>query len=199
MLSAGLLAITAVGCASVAQVQGDQDKIHRALVELYKDQVIDNLILAFNALPFVQVDYSNATSTVTVSETGSLGGNQQTNTSRPLNKAARLAAVARAFQNYWSYSAGVTNSNQIAVTANPVITSPEIYDAYLEFLSLPGSLRVSSDPPPECESHVGKKLGGKYYWVPVEYRTEFLRLALLTTVQRGQAPPRPRPPSSPFP
>ncbi len=186
MLSAGLLAITAAGCASVAEVQCDQDKIHRALVELYKDQVINNLILAFNGLPFIQVDYSNATSTVTVSETGSLGGNQQTNTSHPLNKAARLAAVVRSFQNFWNYSAGATNTNQIAVTANPAITSPEIYDAYLEFLSLPGSLRVSCDPPPECQKHVGKKWGGKYYWVPIEYRTEFLRLALLTTAQRGK-------------
>jgi hypothetical protein len=186
MLSMGLLGITTAGCASVAEVQCDQDKIHRALVELYKEQVTNNLILAFNGLPFIQVDYSNATSTVTISESGSLGGSQQSNLSDPLNKAARLASVARLFQNIWSYSAGATNSNQIAVTANPVITSPEIYDAYLEFLGLPGSLQVSSDPPPDSEKHVCKKWGGKYYWVPIEYRTEFLRLALLTTAQRGK-------------
>jgi hypothetical protein len=186
MLLAGMLASTAAGCASVAEVQCDQDKIHRALVELYRDQVLDNLILASNGLPFIQVDYSNATSTVTLSESGTLGGNQQANTSRTLNKAARMAAVVRAFQNFWSYSASATNTNQISLTANPVTTSPEIYDAYLEFLSLPGSLQVSPDPPAECEQHVGKKWGGKHYWVPIEYRTEFLRLALLTTAQRGK-------------
>ena len=186
MLTPLIAATLAAGCASVAEVKGDQDRIRHALNDLYTNQVIDNLIRAANGLPFVQVDYTNATSTVTITENGSLGGNQQVNTTEPLNPAARLAAVARGVMNTWNYSAGAMNSNQIAVTANPVITNPEIYDAYLEFLTLPGSLRVTCEPPPDGAAHLFRKWQGKYYWVPAEYRSEFLRLALLTTAQRGR-------------
>jgi hypothetical protein len=185
-LPALLAATFAAGCASVAEVKCDQDKIRNALVELYTNQVIDNLILAANGMPFIQVDYSNATSTVTIAENGSLGGNQQITDVRPLNPAARLASVARGIMNVWNYSAGASNSNQIALTANPVNTNPEVYDAYLEYLTLPGSLRVSCDAPPEGAAHVCRKWHGNYFWVPVEYRTQFLRLALLTTAQRGR-------------
>ena len=167
-------------------MKGDQDKIRSALVDLYTNQVINNLILAANGMPFIQVDYTNATSTVTLSENGSLGGSQQITGASPLNQAARLAAVARGIMNIWNYSVGASNSNQIAVTANPATTNPEIYDAYLEYLILPGSLRVSCDPPPNGAAHIWRKWHENYYWVPVEYRYQFLRLALLTTAQRGR-------------
>jgi hypothetical protein len=186
MLPALLLAPIAAGCLAVSELKCDQDKIRHALIDLYTNQIIDNLILAANSMPFIQVDYTNATSTVTINESGTLGGSQQITQGHPLNKAARMAAVVRSIQNTFSPTATAGNLNQIAVTANPAITSPEVYDAYLEFLSLPGSLRVSCDPPPECAAHIARQWHGKYYWVPVEYRTEFLRLALLTTAQRGK-------------
>ena len=72
-----------------------------------------------------------------------------------LNKAAKISALTLTFVNTWMYSAGATNTNQVAVTANPVTTNPEIYDAYLEFLTLPGSLRVSPDDPPDPEPPKG--------------------------------------------
>src|SRR6516165_1193156 len=87
-LPALLVVIGFSGCASVSEVKHDQDKIRNALIDLYTNQVIDNLILAANGMPFIQVDYSNATPTVTIAENGSLGGNQEIDGSRPLNKAA---------------------------------------------------------------------------------------------------------------
>ena len=52
---------------------------------------------------------------------------------------------------------------------------------------------MTPEPPPPGAAHIVQcsKLGccdcaGKYYWVPCEYRHDFLRLALVTTVQRGQ-------------
>ena len=147
VVSALVLVACLGGCALVAEVKGDQNKIRNALVELYTNQIIDNLILAANGMPFIQVDYTNATSTVTVAENGSLGGGQSVTDTRPLNAAARLAAVARG-SPIRGTTAGVSNSNQIAVTANPATSNPDD-DAYLEFLSLPGSLRVSCDPPPD--------------------------------------------------
>ena len=173
------------GCATT-EVKVDQDKIRTALIDLYTNQVIDNLILAANGLPFVQLDYTNATATVTVSENGSIGGNQEVDATRPLNPAARLAAVTRSITTSWNYSAGAMNSNQVSLTANPAINNNEVYDAYLEFLTLPGSLRVSCNPPPPGAAHLCRKWKGNYFWVPTEFRTEFLRLSLLTTVQRGK-------------
>jgi hypothetical protein len=173
------------GCATT-EVKVDQDKIRTAMIDLYTNQVIDNLILAANGLPFVQLDYTNATATVTVSENGTIGGSQQVVDNRPLNAAARMAAVTRSITTGWNYGVGATNSNQIALTANPAINNNEIYDAYLEFLTLPGSLRVSNDPPPPGAAHLCRKWKGCYYWVPVEFRTEFLRLSLLANVQRGK-------------
>src|SRR5262249_39003895 len=68
-----------------------------------------------------------------------------------------------------------------------VTTANEVYDAYLEFLTLPGSLQQTHQPPPEGAAHLCRKCGKHYYWVPVEYKYQFLRLALLTTAQRGKS------------
>jgi hypothetical protein len=85
-----------------------------------------------------------------------------------------------------SGSIAADRTNQVAVTATPVITSNEVYDAYLQFLSLPGSLQTSCDPPPPSAAQIWRQYGDVYYWVPLEYRAEFLKLSLATTVQRGK-------------
>jgi len=185
VLFALIIAVASPGCA-VTEARYDQDKIRTALLDLYTNQVIDNLILAANGMPFIQLDYSNATATVTINQNATIGGTEQVTASRPLNMAARAAAVARGLQSGWTYSVGGANTNQIAVTANPAINNDEIYDAYLEYLSEPGSLRMSCDPPPKGVAHIYRKWRDNYYWVPIEYRMEFLRLALLTTAQRGR-------------
>jgi hypothetical protein len=185
LLVALVLAVASPGCA-VTEARYDQDKIRTALLDLYTNQVIDNLILAANGMPFIQLDYSNATATVTVNQSGSIVGAEQVNATRPLNKLARMVALALTFQSIWTYTVGAANTNQIALTANPAINNDEIYDAYLEYLAEPGSLQMSCDPPPKGAAHIYRKWRGNYYWVPNEYRMEFLRLALLTTAQRGR-------------
>src|SRR5262249_15672879 len=45
----------------------------------------------------------------------------------------------------------------------------------------------SCDPPPPGAAHITRKWQGNYYWVPVEHRFLFLRLALITSFQRGKA------------
>jgi hypothetical protein len=173
------------GCLVVSETRRDQDRIRTTLNALYEDQIIDNLIRAANGLPFVQVDYSNATTTVTVTESGNVGSTQTTgpNSANIVGLALRFA---HQFSNVWTCGISGQNSNQIALTANPVITSNEVYDAYLQFLTNPGSLVVTCDPPPEGKAHVCRKWQGKFYWVPVEYRFLFLKLALVTTSQRGK-------------
>jgi len=182
-LSAAVIVLP--GCLTVLETRRDHDKIRTTLNTLYENQIIDNLIRAANGLPFVQIDYTNATTTVTVNENGSLGGTQ-TNSPNSASILGSALRFAHQFGSVWTYSVGGANSNQIALTANPVINSNEVYDAYLQFLANPGSLIVTCDPPPKDKAHICRKWEGKYYWVPIEYRFLFLKLALVTTSQRGK-------------
>ena len=172
------------GCA-VSELRSDQDKIRTVLLDLYTNQIMDNLIRAGNGMPIIQLDYTNATATITVSETLSLNDGLSTSNGNTLTVlAGPSVAIAKTAANVLTGSAGSTHSNQVALTATPVTTCNEVYDAYLEFLALPGSLRCSTTPPPAGEAHICKKCGDQYYWVPVEYTKEFLGLALATTAQR---------------
>ena len=181
----GVAATVMPGCLVVSETRRDQDKIRTALNSLYENQIIDNLIRAANGLPFVQLDYTNATTTVTVTESANVGGTQTTGPNLPIGVGTALRLVHQ-FTNAWTYGLSGANTNQIALTANPVINSNDVYDAYLQFLGNPGSLMVSCDPPPEGKALICRKWQSKYYWVPIEYRFLFLRLALVTTSQRGK-------------
>src|SRR5260370_41606300 len=53
------------GCA-MHPLQGDQDKIRCALLDLYTDQIMDNLVRQHSGLPIIQLDYINANATLTI-------------------------------------------------------------------------------------------------------------------------------------
>ncbi len=189
----------AFGCRS-AQLKRDQDHMRCALLDLYTNQIMDNLIRAHNGYPIVQLDYSDITGTITQNGNGSFGGNQTLQTER--NELA--ITTLRQFTNFLEYSVGGSQENQLTITSNPVLNNNEVYNAYLEFLVKPERFIVSDEPPPDGAAHIvrcaparpcdsvcepckwRKCAKKKYYWVPCEYRCDFLRLALVTTVQRGQ-------------
>jgi hypothetical protein len=173
------------GCA-VVELEKDQDRIRTALLDLYTNQILDNLIRAHDGLPIIQMDYANATATVTMKETASGNDPAVTTSSNALTlAAANTALVTRTFVNTITGSLGLDHTNQIALLATPVTTSDAVYDAYVHFVRN-GGLRVSCQAPPEGAAHLCKKCGHTYYWVPIEYQREFLRLALVTTAQRAQ-------------
>jgi hypothetical protein len=181
-ICAGSMAAT--GCA-VAELRSDQDRIRTTLLDLYTNQIVDNLIRAGNGMPIIQLDYTNATATITVSETASLNDCfSGTNTNTLTLLTSPSLAIGKTAINALTGNLGTTHSNQVALTATPVTNCNEVYDAYLEFLALPGSLQCSATPPAEGAAHICKKCGDQYYWVPTEYKTQFLGLALATTAQR---------------
>lgn len=187
MLGVCVCCLVPTGCAT-QQVHADHDKIRCVLLDLYTDQIMDNLIRAANGLPIIQLDYTNAAATVTMRQTVAIGDNVATTRSTVLAQAAALTTtVTRQTLNTLTSNLSVDRTNQVALNANPVITSNEVYDAYLAFLSLPGSLVVSCEPPPDEAVHLCRKYHKQYYWVPVEYKREFLGLSLVTTAQRGKA------------
>jgi hypothetical protein len=215
LLAIFLCAVASTGCA-VHELRDDQDKIRCALLDLYTNQIIDNLIRASNGMPIIQIDYTNATATLTVRETATFSDSLATTRSTVLtdNVATtgtsvftRAAATTLALTksvvttltavgtktslNTLMGSMGGEHTNQVAVTGTPVTTSNDVYDAYLYFLTLPGSLQVSPAPPPPEVAHVCRQCGKLYYWVPAEHKKAFLALSLATTAQRGKPIPAP--------
>jgi hypothetical protein len=69
--------------------------------------------------------------------------------------------------------------------AMPVLDS-NVYDAYLEFVSYPDRFRVSTEKPPSDAAHVVLERDKVFYWIPKQYKYDFLRLALITTSRGGQ-------------
>ena len=178
-----LCIFTASGCA-VVEAKKDHDLIRASLLDLYTNQILDNLIRASNGLPIIHLDYTSAQGMVTNTAMANIGDSQTiTNTSVLTAPASFTRAIATTLMG----SLGFTSANQITLAAAPVTTSNEVYDAYLEFLSLPGSLMVSKSLPPPCAVHIWKKSGCNYYWIPAEYKGQFFKLSLLTTAERGRA------------
>ena len=175
------------GCA-VHQLRDDQDKIRSVLLELYTNQIMDNLVRAVNGLPIIQLDYTQAKSDVTVDANVSASDGLATSHSNMLTVLAlKSVLVTRNLANNLMGGMGVTNTNVVAVSASPVTTSNELYDAYLRYLAEPGSLQVSECPPPKGTAHLCVRFEKKYYWIPMEFRELFFELASITTSQRGKA------------
>jgi hypothetical protein len=181
-----LLAASVAGCA-VHEMHKDQDLIRGALLDLYTNQIMDNLVRAANGLPIIQLDYTQAQANVTIKNTVAGSENQATTGSRVLMIPATALSTTRTVVTTLIGGLANENSNQVSVAANPVTTSNEVYDAYLEYLTLPGSLVVTCQAPNPGQAHICKKYDGKYYWVPMSYKGYFFRLALLTTARRGKA------------
>jgi hypothetical protein len=135
----------ASGCRS-AQLEKDQDCMRGALLDLYTNQIMDNLIRSYNGYPIVQLDYSDITGTVTQNGNASYAGNQNLQTERNEFGVTTL----RQFTNIFQYSIGGSQENQLTITANPVLNNNEVYNAYLEFLEKPERLIVSDKPPPQA-------------------------------------------------
>lgn len=101
------------------------------------------------------------------------------------SKSTTHAAITTVMKSVMGSIAGEA-TNQVTVVGTPVTTHNEVYNAYLEYLSIPGSLMVSDCPPPPEAVHICRCVCERYYWVPKEFAGQFLRLSLLTTAERGQ-------------
>lgn len=181
-----LLCVAGLSGCAVHEVHKDHDKIRTTLLDLYTNQIMDNLVRTANGMPIIQVDYTRLSGQVTIKNT--LGGsdNQAATASNVFALPAATLSATRTIVTTLAGNLSNENTNQVMIEAVPVTTSNEVYDAYLEYLSLPGSLIVSHDTPPKGEAHLCKKYEGNYFWVPQSRRSDFFRLALLTTAQRGK-------------
>jgi len=187
--------LASAGCA-VNQVRRDHDQIRCALLDLYTNQLMDNLVRVCNGLPIVELDYTNAAATVTIHENGAAANSPLTTTRNNVFTIAKASTTLMATRTVLETVSGTftaDRSNQVQVTANPVNTSPDAYEAYRQFLAIPGSLQVSTCPPPDGAAHLCKRCGKEYYWVPVAFKKQFLALALAAVTDRAAAVPPPDP------
>ena len=184
-LSGILVCAAALSGCAVHETHKDHDLIRTTLLDLYTNQIMDNLIRAENRLPIIQLDYTNAATQVTI--TNNIGGSdaQVTTASNLFGLPAASLAATRTVMTTLMGNASNMNSNQVSLTATPVTTMNDVYDAYLNYLKKPGNLIVSDNAPPEGVAHICRKFGHQYYYVPVESRDDFFQLALATTARRG--------------
>jgi hypothetical protein len=181
-----LLVLGAPGCRS-AQLAQDQDQFRARLLDLYTNQIMDNLVRADQGLPIVQLDYSKVTGTITQNGMLSFTSTQTTTNTKMLVIPTVVQTLTHSFMNAAAFNPTGYQTNALTVTADPVVDHNEVYDAYLEFLcKQPPRLVHTPEPPDPCAAHLVRRCGNLYYWVPIEYKYEFLKLALVTTVQRGQ-------------
>jgi hypothetical protein len=169
------------GCRS-QQLGKDQNQFRQVLLEMQEDQLMDNLIRARNRMPLLHLDFTNITGTVTHSGTASVGGGPTgTRTSTFVKPTMTTAgSLVRVASQTFTYGVNASQINQLTVTANPVVDNSALYLAYVNFVERPGRLIDSCDPPPPGAAHIVRQSGKQFYWVPVEYRNEFMEVALRT-------------------
>lgn len=164
VIAVAVFALTSLGGCRAHQLQQDQDAIRVAVMDMYTNQIMDNLVRAHNGYPFVQMQYKSITGTV--GHNGSVG--------------ASMADVGSRLMNI---SLGGRQSNQLTVTANPVVDNDAVYLAYVDFVRPEaGNFFSTCDPPPCGAAHISVCCGNMHYWVPADRKHEFLRLSLATSV-----------------
>jgi len=177
-----LLAAASCCCGCLArQVAHDGIGLRQAILDMYTDQVMDNLIRARNNMPFVQLKYSQIQVNDSNDLSASAAIDQTINTVRSLV----MAAGTRTLNN--DYRAAITGDQRRVMnfTADPVTDQNDVYQRFLDFARDPNLLVVSDRLPP-CPVHVVRKCGKLYYWVPVEAGPAFLELCMRTTFMRGK-------------
>ncbi len=172
------------GCLA-RQVARDGVHMRQALLDMYTDQVMDNLIRAHNNMPFVQVAYAD----ITVQDNDEVRG--AANAGGNLTEQV-LPVVVRQFERVTGIEGSATRSRTMSFIANPITDQNDIYEAYMEFARDPERFVVSKDDP-GCEAHIVRRNKKLYYWVPADAGPAFLDLTLKTTFMRG---PETAPPSA---
>jgi len=189
MFLVGVLAVCAPGCLS-RQVSRDGIGIRQSLLDMYTDQIMDNLIRARNGLPFVQLAYSSVQVQDVDSMTGSVQDTYNISSDRSSNAVGLVTSVLRRFSNGLQLTGNARRDRTMGLKADPVTDKNDIYEKYLEFANNPALFHVSATKP-VCQVHIMRKHGKCYYWVPLEAAQEFQQLCMKTTFMRGPetAPP----------
>ncbi|MDA0588476.1 MAG: hypothetical protein O2820_11195 [Planctomycetota bacterium] len=179
MMLALLLLTAATGCRS-ARLSYDGNEVRGAMLQLYEDQAMDNLIRVRRNQPIVHLEFKGVTVQETDSLAASYGSTQ--NSGRAL-----AAAAARTISTGWNGSANASNQARVSYEAEPLNNDTGIYDLYREFADNVCFLCEGSELP-EWGVHLYRKHDGYYYWIPTEYSRDFYEFVLATTFDCRKEP-----------
>lgn len=176
LLVCALGAFAIAGCRAT-QLGADQKGMREMILTLYEDQVLDNLVRARESRPMLQMDYSDIGGTIEqdasieVDRTG-----ERDNEAGKITKKLTVVPKVTAAQK-----------SQLTVKGEPVNSSPVIYDLYVD-AAKDQKFLVALGPKDKMPKAVYRSWKGEKatYYVPDEddCRARFLKLYLLTTVQR---------------
>jgi len=184
-----LFCILLSGC-QAAQVEHSGQQFRQALLGMYTDQVMDNLIRARCGLPFVQLSYRDLLVQDTDTCEGTISDEYFAESARGFSLPEVVSSLARTFHNTLTLGATARREKIMSFYADPVTDQNDIYETYLAFAATPNLLFVSDVKPP-CPVVACRKFCGQYFWVPFEAAPLFQELVLKTTFMRGPetAPP----------
>jgi hypothetical protein len=191
-----MIPVALSGCRA-AQLGHDQGSMRVTLLNLYQEQVLDNLVRTKLHHPIVQVDYSNMTGTVTQSVSATL--NQTNTTTRNNILLSATGALLRKVSTYVSaFGSSASENAQLTMTGQPVINADQVYQAYVDAIAKDPCIiqsldAIADDPCPsqrtarvlrDVKPHLVHTFQDATWYVPQEKAGTFFKLYLTVTVQR---------------
>jgi hypothetical protein len=186
----GLCALLPTGCLH-EQVATDGRDFRQAILAVYEQQAIDNLVRAANGQPPVHIDYRALTVTDYQLIKANVGVEHDPVGSETFFR--QTAALAVSFHNYTNrllFGGSASQDCQMQFHADPVTGNRDVYDYYMAFAHDPGLFCVSADEP-AGPVYLKVGCGSRWYSVPADAGGVFLQLVLRTAFMRG--PDRPPP------
>lgn len=168
------------------RVGHESKNFRQALIDVYTDQAMDNLVRARCNMPFVQLAYRDLLiqETDLASLQGS-GGNTLGDTNGLTTGTSAALALGHSISSVWSIGGTAQRQGLMSLYATPVTDQNEIYDEYLAFARDENLLKCSNKKP-DGPVHLMAKYSGRYFWIPCEAAPKFLDLVMKTTLQRGK-------------
>jgi hypothetical protein len=189
LLLVACFALCLPGCLA-RQVARDGCNFREALLSMYTDQVMDNLIRAHKNEPFVQLAYTNLVVTDSQILTANVADTVDSTSATSVGKlTGALVAHTSGLTNRILFGGSGENGRRMEFRADPAAKN-DIYVYYLAFAKDPSLFGVS-DRAPCIDVHMKRKDGCRWYWVPAEAAGVFLQLVLKTTFMRGPETPPP--------
>jgi len=178
-----LLILLSPGCQSTRLVT-EGEATRNAILDLYTEQAMDNVVRARCNMPFVQLAYRN----LGVQDQDTLSGSASDSYSDSRTVARTglglIASKLHSWSNSLSLSGSASRTKTLSYSADPITDKNDIYLYYLAFANDPGLLLESSDKP-QCGYHMLRHYKDRWFWVPEEAAPVFLALVLKTSMMRG--------------
>jgi len=162
------------GCRS-ATLKSDQVDLREAVINLYREQLFDNIVRFKRMEPMLLVTYSQLQGQVTTKVSGS-GTATKAELDNTFGAPPGVGNVTDV--DTLTHSLSVTIGQDIALTlrGDPV-TLADTYNAIIKFAQTAGYLERGKEPPGDANSYVAmKRFGDEYYWVPESARPAFIDL-----------------------